>query len=159
LLKKHLKYLFIKTNPMFSKDKASTTEKAVPNSATLISAGTVLKGDLKSDSDLRIDGTIHGNVTSSAKVIVGPTGMVEGHIQGVQADITGKVVGNITVKELAQLRTKATVQGNITAVSLQIESGAFFNGQSTMATANGKSMLSNGKDVVHMMEAEHAKAK
>lgn len=146
---------------MFSKEKTSTTEKVAPNSATLISAGTVLKGDLKSESDLRIDGTIHGNVTSSAKVIVGPTGTVEGHIQGVQADITGKVIGNITVKELAQLRTKATVQGNITAVSLQIESGAFFNGQSIMALANGKSMVSNGKDVVHMIEGDmvHAKAK
>lgn len=146
---------------MFSKEKANTPEKVSPNSATLISAGTVLQGDLKSESDLRIDGTIHGNVTSSAKIIVGPTGLVEGHIQGAQADITGKVVGNITVKDLAQLRTKASVQGNITAESLQIESGAFFNGQSIMAMANGKSVVSNGKEVVHMMEGEivHAKAK
>lgn len=144
---------------MFSKEKTNTPEKLSPNSATLISAGTVLQGDLKSESDLRIDGTIHGNVTSTAKIIVGPTGIVEGHIQGAQADITGRVVGNITVKELAQLRTKATVQGNITAVNLQIEAGAFFNGQSIMATANGKSVVSNGKDVVHMMEPEHAKAK
>ena len=147
---------------MFSKEKANTIEKLSGNSATLISAGTVLQGDLKSESDLRIDGTIRGNVTSNAKIIVGPTGFVEGHIQGSQADITGKVVGNITVKELAQLRNQANVQGNINAVSLQIESGAFFNGQSIMATAtNGKAIVSNGKDVVHMMEGEvtHAKAK
>lgn len=147
---------------MFSKEKTNTPEKLASNSATLISPGTVLQGDLKSDSDLRIDGTIKGNVTSNAKIIVGPTGLVEGHIQGSQADITGKVVGNITVKELAQLRTQANVQGNITALNLQIESGAFFNGQSIMTTAsNGKAVVSNGKDVVHMTEGEvlHAKAK
>lgn len=137
---------------MFNKEKANTTEKFTNNSATLISAGTTLKGDLKSESDLRIDGTIHGNVTSTAKIVVGPTGFVEGHIQGSQADISGKVIGNISVKELAQLRAKCNVQGNITAVSLQIESGAAFNGQSIMTTSN---------NVVHMSEGEvlHAKAK
>jgi cytoskeletal protein CcmA (bactofilin family) len=144
---------------MFSKEKSSAAEKLSPASATLISAGTIVSGDLSSESDLRIDGTIQGNVTSSAKIIVGPSGRVEGHIMGAQADITGKVIGNITVKELAQLRNSAIVQGNITAVSLQIESGAFFNGQSIMAGANGKAVVSNGKDVVHMIEAEHAKAK
>jgi cytoskeletal protein CcmA (bactofilin family) len=135
---------------MFSKEK-NTTEKAISTSATLISAGTVLKGDLKSESDLRIDGTIHGNVISNAKIVVGPSGFVEGHIQGLQADVTGKVVGNITVKELAQLRTQSNVQGNIAAGSLQIETGAVFNGQSQMGNAN----------VVHMKEGEvlHAKAK
>jgi cytoskeletal protein CcmA (bactofilin family) len=136
---------------MFNKEK-NPTEKFTSNSATLISAGTVLQGDVKSDNDLRIDGTIHGNVTSNAKIIVGPTGFVEGNIQGLQADITGTVIGNITVKEVVQLRAKSNVQGNITAVSLQIESGAAFNGQSIMTTGN---------NVVHMNEGEvlHAKAK
>ncbi|HVF82390.1 MAG TPA: polymer-forming cytoskeletal protein [Flavisolibacter sp.] len=137
---------------MFNKEKSNSTEKSTGNSATLISAGTVLKGDVQSDNDLRIDGTIHGHVTSSAKIVVGPTGFVEGNIQGSQADVTGKVVGNINVKELAQLRTKSNVQGNITAASLQIESGAVFNGQSVMTVST---------NVVQMNEGEvlHAKAK
>ena len=148
---------------MFIKEKNTTTEKFVSNSATLISAGTVLQGDLKSEADLRIDGTIHGNVTSTAKIIVGPNGFVEGHIQGLQADITGKVVGNISAKELVQLRTNAKVQGNITAVSLQIESGAAFNGQSIMSTTTAAAAATTApaKNVVHMNEGEvlHAKAK
>lgn len=136
---------------MFSKEK-NNTEKSISTSATLISAGTVLQGDVESDSDLRIDGAIHGNVTSKAKIIVGPTGLVEGNIQGGQADISGKVVGNINVKELAQLRAQSHVQGNITTGSLQIEAGAAFNGQSIMNA---------GKNVVQMNEGEvlHAKAK
>ena len=150
---------------MFNKEKSTTIEKFVGTSATLISAGTELQGDLKSETDLRIDGTIRGNVISTQKIVIGPTGFVEGNIQGSQADVTGKVVGNITVKELAQLRAKSDVKGNITAVSLQIESGAAFNGQSIMTAAAPAvaqaAPKEPAKNVVHMNEGEvlHAKAK
>lgn len=118
---------------MFNKEKASAyTEKSFSNSATLISSGTSLKGDVKSENDLRIDGTIHGNVYSSSKIIVGPSGFVEGNIEGANADITGKVNGNITVKELLQLKGESNVQGNISAVKLQIDPTAVFNGKCQM---------------------------
>lgn len=118
---------------MFNKEKTSSySEKTYSNSATLISSGTILKGDVKSENDLRIDGTIHGNVYSSSKIIVGPSGFVEGNIEGANADITGKVTGNITVKELLQLRGDSNVQGNIAAVKLQIDPTAMFNGKCQM---------------------------
>jgi cytoskeletal protein CcmA (bactofilin family) len=120
---------------MFNKEKTSAfSEKSYSNSATLISSGTNLKGDLKSESDLRIDGTIHGNVFSSAKIIVGPSGFVEGNIEGGNADITGKVTGNITVKELLQLRGESNITGNISAAKLQIDPTATFNGKCQMGT-------------------------
>ena len=118
---------------MFNKEKSSAyPEKSYSNSATLISSGTSLKGDVKSENDLRIDGTIHGNVHSSAKIIVGPTGFVEGNIEGANADITGKVTGNITVKELLQLRGESNITGNISATKLQIDPTAMFNGKCQM---------------------------
>ena len=116
---------------MFNKDKSNNLSEG-GNSATLISAGTVLKGDVKSENDLRIDGTIQGNVISSAKIVVGPTGIIEGNINGKQADITGKVVGHITVQELLQLRGQSNVQGNINAANLQVDPTAIFNGQCRM---------------------------
>ena len=121
---------------MFNKEKHTTqNDRLNGSSATLISAGTTLIGDLKSENDLRIDGTIQGNIISSAKVIIGSTGYVEGSIQGQQADVAGKVVGNIAVKELLQLRGQCDVQGNIAAVKLQIEPTATFNGQCQMGNA------------------------
>jgi cytoskeletal protein CcmA (bactofilin family) len=118
---------------MFNKEKSSAyPEKSYSNSATLISSGTSLKGDVKSENDLRIDGTIHGNVYSSAKIIVGPSGFVEGNIEGANADITGKVTGNIAVKELLQLRGESNVTGNISATKLQIDPTAMFNGKCQM---------------------------
>lgn len=136
---------------MFNKNK-DENDKNFTGGATLISAGTTLQGDLQSENDLRIDGTIHGNVSSQARVIVGPNGFVEGNIEGAQADVSGRVLGNITVKELAQLRAKCNVQGNITSVNLQVDAGAVFNGQSQMGTAGS---------VVHINEGQntHAKAK
>src|SRR5215204_6461803 len=83
---------------MFVKDKNLSISEKLGSSATLISEGTVLQGDVNSENDLRIDGTIQGNVLSSAKVVVGPTGCIEGNIHGKQADITGKVIGNISVQ-------------------------------------------------------------
>lgn len=116
---------------MFNKEKTSS-EKGFPNSATLISSGTILRGNIKSNSDLRIDGTIHGNVSSTAKIVIGPGGHVEGNIEGANADITGKVTGNITVKELLQLREKSVVEGNIIATKLQVDPDAVFNGKCQM---------------------------
>jgi len=117
---------------MFNKEKSPVSEKALSNSATLISAGTTLQGDVKSDNDLRIDGTVQGNVTCASKIIVGASGYIEGHINAAHADITGKVKGNITVKELLQLRGNSDVQGNIQASKLQVDPTAIFNGQCQM---------------------------
>lgn len=119
---------------MFSKERPTQTDRSAQNSATLISAGTTVNGDLASENDLRIDGTILGNVRSSAKIILGASGVVEGNIEGQQADITGKVIGNIVIKEILQLRGACNVQGNISADKLQIEPTATFNGQCSMGT-------------------------
>ncbi len=102
------------------------------NGTTLISAGTTLKGDISSNGDLRIDGTIIGNIQSTAKIIIGSGGVVEGDISGNQADITGRVSGNIRAKELLQLRGESVVTGNLYAGKLQVEPSATFNGQCHM---------------------------
>ena len=102
------------------------------NGTTLISSGTTIKGDISSNSDLRIDGTIIGNINSNAKIVIGGSGVVEGDINGNHADIVGKTSGTIKVKELLQLRGECVVNGNIYAGKLQIEPTATFNGQCHM---------------------------
>lgn len=119
-----------------------TQEKTNGNGATLISAGTTLKGDISSNSDLRIDGTVIGNIQSSAKIIIGGSGVVEGDITAGQTDVSGKVSGNIRAKELLQLRGESVVTGNLYAGKLQIEPSATFNGQCHMG-ANIVEMTAN----------------
>src|SRR5882724_10178174 len=105
------------------------------SSASLIGAGTSLKGDITSNGDLRIDGTLVGNIHCSAKVVIGANGVVQGDINGQQADIMGKVTGTIKVKDLLQLKGGSVVNRNLQAAKLQIEPTANFNGECHMAPA------------------------
>ena len=115
-----------------NKNKTDMQQPSSGNGTTLISAGTKLKGDISSSSDLRIDGTVLGNIHSTAKIVIGSNGVVEGDISGHQADIVGKVSGNIHAKELLQLRGESVVTGNLYAGKLQVEPSATFNGQCHM---------------------------
>jgi len=135
-----------------SKSKSEATESAVPSgSASLIGSGTSLKGDITSNGDLRIDGTLVGNIICSSKIIIGANGVVEGDISGQTADIMGKVTGTIKVKELLQLKSNCAVNGNLYASKLQIEPAANFNGQCHMiqeqpVPSSGKSGSSSHKE-------------
>ena len=115
--------------------------------ATLVSAGTTVKGDISSNSDLRIDGTIIGNVSSSAKIVIGASGSVEGDISGNQADIVGMVSGNIKTKDLLQLRGDCVVNGNVYAGKLQVEPTAIFNGQCHMGNTDKPSVEKSSLNV------------
>lgn len=133
-----------------AKNKTDMQQEKSTGGTTLIGAGTTLKGDITSNSDLRIDGTIIGNIHSSAKVVVGANGTVEGDISGNQADIIGKVKGNIKAKDLLQLRGESVVNGNLYAAKLQVEPSAVFNGQchmgNTTSTAIPETNKLNGQE-------------
>jgi cytoskeletal protein CcmA (bactofilin family) len=117
-------------------------EAPVGTSASLIGAGTSLKGDITSNGDLRIDGTLVGNIHCTAKVVIGANGVVEGDLNGQQADIMGTVTGSIKVKDILQLKASSVVNGNLYASKLQIEPAASFNGQCHMTVE----IKSNGKE-------------
>ena len=117
------------------------------SSTSLIGAGTSMKGDITSNGDLRIDGTLVGNIHCSAKVVIGANGVVQGDINGQQADIMGKVTGTIKVKDLLQLKGGSVINGNIQAAKLQIEPTANFNGECHMAPPSGNTSSAAGKSV------------
>ena len=135
---------------MFNKDKNPTEKSSSSSSATLISPGTILNGDIISETDLRIDGTVKGNIKCSAKIIIGSTGFVDGNVEGGNADITGKVQGNVVVKEFLQLRGACNVTGNLTAAKLQIDPTATFNGQCQMGSVAVASTNSSKASIVKM---------
>jgi len=133
-------------------------EKApVSTSASLIGAGTTMKGDITSNGDLRIDGTLVGNIHCSAKVVIGANGNVQGDINGQTADIMGKVTGTIKVKDLLQLKGGSAVNGNIEASKLQIEPTASFNGECHMtqvATTTASATKSSSEKMKDFKHAE-----
>ncbi len=101
-------------------------------SINLLGNGTMVKGDITSNGDFRIDGTLIGSIFSKSKVVIGTTGVVDGEINCENADFSGNVKGNIKVTELLTLKSTSKLLGNISVGKLAIEPGAQFSGNCTM---------------------------
>jgi cytoskeletal protein CcmA (bactofilin family) len=122
---------------MFNKTTRENTSggnrsEATGSSINLIGNGTVIEGDIRSNGDIRIDGTVYGNVVSKAKVVVGNTGVVEGDVNCQNADISGTVQGKTTISELLFLKSSSNVNGDIVTGKLIVEVGATFTGSCNM---------------------------
>lgn len=128
-----------------SKSKSDSTPLSTSSGTSLIGAGTIFTGNVVAPGDMRIDGTIKGNISSKAKIVIGPDGLVEGDIEGDQADIMGRVSGSVRVNDLLYLRGGSVVDGNISAKQLQVEPEAKFNGQCQMIVPATASIPSKEK--------------
>jgi cytoskeletal protein CcmA (bactofilin family) len=118
-------------------------------SINIITKGTVIKGDVTSTGDFRLDGTLEGNIQLNGKLVVGDTGIVNGNILCMNANIIGTVNGNLSVKELLSLHATARVKGDILINKLSIEPGAVFTGKCCMLDEVRKQQ---------QLDAEHAAA-
>ena len=113
-------------------------EKSAPqtNSAiNVIGEGTVIEGNLRSSGDLRIDGTVHGNVSTTSKCVLGISGKIVGNINAKSCDLSGTVNGNLLVSELLLLKSSGKVDGDIKTDKIVVENGGEFNGSCTMGIA------------------------
>ena len=104
------------------------------NAVSRISAGTVIKGEILSPSDIRIDGTFEGKVYSKGRAVIGETAVIKGDIICSDIDLWGKVDGNIYVKDTLALKEGCVVNGNLHIKRLAVELGSTFNGNCKMIT-------------------------
>ena len=111
------------------------TPVAVPEKAgksnvpSIISSNLTITGNIKTDGDVQIDGTIDGDVQSK-QITLGENGIVNGAITADLARISGTVNGSITAR-VVELGRSAKITGDINHFSLAIEPGAFIQGQLT----------------------------
>lgn len=98
----------------------------------IIGNGTVIKGEVESNGDIRIDGTVTGSLKSNGKVVLGQNGKIEGEVFCKQADLSGHVNGKIFVDELTSLKSTSRIEGELTTKQLFIEIGAIFTGKCEM---------------------------
>jgi cytoskeletal protein CcmA (bactofilin family) len=102
----------------------------------LISSTTNVTGDINTESDIRIDGTLNGNLITSGRLIIGTNGRIEGEIRCKSAEIEGVMKGQIIVDELLSLKSTSSLTGDITTSQLLIEPGAIFQGNCQMVKNN-----------------------
>ena len=97
-----------------------------------IEKNTIIKGDITSEADFRIDGKLEGNVKTSGKVVIGKDGLIKGKVECVNADIEGSFNGELYVSELLSLKNSARIEGTVNVSKLAVEPGATFNASCTM---------------------------
>ncbi len=102
------------------------------NAINLISAGTLVKGDLESNSGIRIDGQLTGKMDVKGKVVIGASGQILGDIMCQTLEVSGIITGNIHASDLVSLKSTARMNGEIVARKLAIEPGAIFTGTCRM---------------------------
>ncbi|MEI8203920.1 MAG: polymer-forming cytoskeletal protein [Bacteroidota bacterium] len=110
---------------------AKSNESETP-SINLLGAGTTIKGEIISNGDFRIDGTLVGSINSKGKLVIGASGSVEGSIICQNADFSGNIKAKIEVAELLTLKATAKLTGDIVIGKLSIEPGAQYTGTCNM---------------------------
>ncbi|HEY6142080.1 MAG TPA: polymer-forming cytoskeletal protein [Flavobacterium sp.] len=123
-------------------DKKSKPYTELLGKTNRIVEGTIIKGDIISQADFRLDGELIGNFQSKGKIVIGPAGSVTGDIVCANADIEGKFSGKIQVAELLNVKNKAIIQGEATVGKLSVEPGANFTAVCKM-NANSKNTIAN----------------
>jgi len=98
----------------------------------ILGKGTHVEGTINSDGDLRIDGSLKGNVIGNSKIVIGNSGCIEGEISCDSADISGHIIGKIIVKDIVILKSSAIIDGDIYTQKITMENGAQLNGRCTM---------------------------
>jgi len=119
---------------MFSKNKimARAQETAPDMAINRIVEGTSIEGEIRCESNIRIDGVFIGNLSTKGRLVIGPAGKIEGTIQCQNAEVEGVVKGKISVQQLLSLKGTAKVDGDIFTDKLSIEPGATFTGACNM---------------------------
>ena len=125
--------MFGSSKPKKEESKHVKSSSSSTNALNSLVQGTFVEGKIKATNDIRIDGTIKGELFCDAKVIIGPSGVVEGTIKCKNAVIEGRFSGNLIVKELLNIRETAKVKGEVSYGKLVVQSGAVISGSYKVA--------------------------
>ena len=104
------------------------------NEVSRISTGTVVKGEISSSNDIRIDGTFEGKIKSKGRVVVGEKALIKGDIICANVDFWGTMEGNFYVKDTLSLKSSSKAKGDLHIKRLQVELDARFDGTCQMIT-------------------------
>jgi len=124
-----------------------------PNTKNILASDVEIKGSIKFQNDLTIDGKVEGEIVSPGTLTVGENAEIRGEIKTKGVTVYGKVHGNITVEERCELKSHAVLNGDLKATRLVIEDGATFVGKSEV-TPNRIAMKS--PEIVRTPEARPA---
>lgn len=102
---------------------------AASSANCVVAKGTKIEGNFRSPENIRMDGTVVGEVRCDKKLVMGEKSTVEGKVFAQDAVIMGTVNGDVSITETLHLQSTAKVKGNITAKFMIVDEGAVFDGE------------------------------
>src|SRR5881398_3932440 len=102
----------------------------------ILSSDVEIKGSIKFQKELLIDGKVEGEINSDGVLTIGENADIRGEVKTKSITVYGKVHGNITVAERCELKSKCTLQGDLKAARPTIEEGATFIGKSEVTSGS-----------------------
>lgn len=119
---------------VFSKNDRKKSTEFVAKCATIIAAGTKIKGDIVLSSSLHIDGEVEGIIHSDNVITIGPKGRVSGDVVAKSIVING-VFSGVAESNTVEILSKGNVKGKLIYSELTIEKGAAFDGETSVRGA------------------------
>ena len=99
---------------------------------TVIGAGITIEGEVTTDEDVVVHGTIRGKLNARDGVTVEQGAVVEADVTGGPLSVAGSITGNIVSSDRVDLQSGARVVGNVKATRITIADGAQFKGNVDM---------------------------
>jgi cytoskeletal protein CcmA (bactofilin family) len=110
---------------------------------SLIGEHTSFEGTLKTEGSVRLLGTIQGEIESKSTIIVEEKARVTARLTAQQVTVAGQVDGQIVCEGRVEIRPTGRVIGEINAGALIVQEGAYFEGNSKMATSGAATASAN----------------
>ncbi len=118
-----------------AKQTNSYTENTT-QSINIINEGTLIKGDVTANGDIRIDGELIGNIEAKGRLVIGPNGKVDGEINCNNIEVSGYIKGKVKVAEMLTMKASSKIYGDLIAGKLSVEPGSLFTGTCSMGDSN-----------------------
>lgn len=99
---------------------------------TVIGEGLSIEGDLTSEEEIVVHGSVRGKLTTSDSVAIGAGAVVQADVSGSSVSIGGQVTGDVTASERVDLQAGARLVGDVRAARFTIADGASFKGNVDM---------------------------
>jgi cytoskeletal protein CcmA (bactofilin family) len=100
--------------------------------STVIGAGITVEGEISTDEDLVVAGTVRGKVSAKEGVTIEHGATVEADVTGGSLVVAGSLTGNVSATERVDLQSGSRVVGNVKAARVTIADGAQFKGNVDM---------------------------
>lgn len=98
-------------------------------SIATVGAGVRIRGEIRGNEDLRIEGSVEGPIyLGSGQLTIGTDGKLVGDVDAREALIRGSLRGNVTALECLEIKAGGSVVGDVLTARIIIEDGAHFKG-------------------------------